>query len=282
MAGRPGNPEKQNVKIFRKFLGINELFARQNNQFACAIQMVIIESVMKAKSSLSPRLASLATGLLIAGSPAAHSQGVVTVNYGGTVSELWGSGNGVANGSVVTGTITYNPSQMAWSSAIDEYVDPYATITETINGTTTTFTGLGAFDSVNSPDSHGNLSDDLFFSWGLNNNDALAITDPVGTISGGDTVANIQTLVNLGLTEAVNYAGGPYYDNSFAVGSDASGANYGGGTLTTFNVVTTPEPSSVALATLGGAGLLALNRVRAGLNRRKDQQKTAIGFNSAM
>jgi hypothetical protein len=237
---------------------------------------------MKAKSPLSSRFSHLATAGLVAGSllatkPAANAQGYVG-QYGGTVSILEGTGNGVPNGATVSGTINYNLSQFAWNSTYDAFIDPYATETETINGTTTSFTGLEAEVILNAPDYNGNPSDTLYLSWGNGYNDGIGTTEPA-ILSGGDTLLNIQTLANLGLTEAVSYGPNDYHDNSFTVGSDASGVNQAGGTLITFQVEATPEPGTLALGGLGAAALAAA-KLRSRI--KQTHARKPVGLNVGM
>jgi hypothetical protein len=67
-------------------------------------------------------------------------------------------------------------------------------------------------------------------------------------------------MLNAGLSGAFPTWG----DSVVNTGYDASGNNGIGGPLTSFQLdpVSTPEPSTIAMGTLGAAGLLALKRMR--------------------
>jgi hypothetical protein len=197
----------------------------------------------------------------------AKAQGVVnaneTIDFSAVANQVYGTGNGFPNGSVITGSITLNPYNLLLlagnSTGGAKYSSSTALVSETINGNTSTYQGIQIVVLPNTSDINNTPADYLGFTWGPNYNDVIGINDPVGA-AGGSSLNSFQTMVTLGLAGAIPVDG----DNGIGTGYDASGNNGIGGSLTSFQLdpVSTPEPSTIAMGTLGAAGLLALRRMR--------------------
>jgi len=215
------------------------------------------------KNKTSRNLASLAVGAaLLAPLPSATGQGMVNVNFGGQVGTTFGTGNGIANNSTVNGTVDFNLYNLLLidgngsTSQASAYRDTNATIGNIIAGNTQTFQGLWVDVFNNVLDPNNQSADGFGLSWGPSFLDQVDIYYPDNTIS-NTSINSFETMLNKGMNGSLSSVG----DTIFFVGFDDNG-NGAQGNLSTFQVVATPEPSTIAMGTLGAAGLLALRRMR--------------------
>jgi len=217
------------------------------------------------RTHLSKSLAGLAAGSMIAGAAllpsSARAQGFInTVNFSGTVNQIFGNGGGVANGSSVSGTINFNSADfllLTYGSVGSTYTNAGATVTVNVNGQVSTYQGINAEVAVNTTDfsSPAVPADSLSIGWGPGGNSGILIYSSLGTVA-NNSAASIAG----GQWWANRIQSNPY-DSTVAVNVDAANINGAQGNLTSY-VQTTPEPSALALGGLGTAGLLVLNRMR--------------------
>lgn len=244
------------------------------------------------RKSLSSRLTKLATagvlaGSLLGASPAAKGQGVVnspqvvpttgTIGWSGTVNELFGTGNGVTLGESANGSVPFNANNLLLiagngsTSGTSFYRDTTDSLTTTVGGITTTTTGFEFGISYESIDYNNTPADILSVSWGYNfSANAIDLYYPLSAAS-DTSLTSVEQLLESGLAGALTYND----DATFNVGYDNSGMNGGQGNLSTFGIVSTPEPSAWALGGLGGVALAA-SRLRRNFKRHGAQKVVAL------
>jgi hypothetical protein len=197
-----------------------------------------------------PFATSVQAGIIINPSP-------IIVDFTGTVTELIGTGNGVPNGALVSGAISFNEFDFAIStgngstSVTSEYEDPQGSVNISINGNVTTFQGLELTVVNNGMDVDGNPADGFSFGWGPGTHDNVFIYYPTAT-EADSSLASAWSMDAMGLTGSLPVNG----DAAFDVNFDSSGADGAYGPLATYNATAVPEPSALALGILGGGFLL--------------------------
>ena len=204
-------------------------------------------------------LATLATGILLAvpifEAKAQSSNQSITIHFGGTVNQIYGTGNGIPIGAMVNGSLTAIPANFALiagngsTTGASEFSDLNATISVTVNGTTTTFQGLQASVLNNTIDnSTFAVSADAFaLSWGPNGADGISVYYPNTTVA-NSSLTSLLTMMNMGLSGALTYTD----DATITVGADSTGMNGVSAPLSTFFAITNYPPAPALGVKLSG------------------------------
>jgi len=177
--------------------------------------------------------------------PAKAQGGVTSVNqtfyFSSTMTRTDGTGNGVAIGTLESGSFTLNIALLQLvgggpNNGAAIYCQTNATAV--VNGTSFENVDVGIANNVT--DISGNNIPSVLFdiSWGPEGNDGIVLYAP-NSIVPDDSINSVQTMLNAGLSAALPYNN----EATLSVGYEASGFDGAWGALTTFG--STPPSSPV-------------------------------------
>ena len=201
---------------------------------------------------------SLLTGSMLMGAillpSSAKGQGTLeTINFGGTVNQIWGT-PGISDGGTVPGSITFNPNNLVLVGGTGLTKASGYTVEGdvTINGSLSSVTlQIDVFHGA--PDINNVSSDGFGLAWGPDDNDGVGNYFPT-SVAPDTTVGSLQTMLNLNPSEGLSG------DNQFDVYANTAQTSLAQGNFTSFSVQSVPEPSTLAFGLLAAGGWLVKRR----------------------
>jgi len=184
----------------------------------------------------------------------AQAQGTLeTVNFSGPINQIYGS-PGVSDGTVVTGSISFNPNSLVLVDGNGSTPASGYTVSGdvTINGSLSPVT-LQVDVFHNMPDQNNISSDGFWFAWGPSDGDGVG-NDFSTSVAPDTTVGSFQTMLNLNPSEGLSG------DNGFDVYANTAQTSVAQGNFSSFSVQSVPEPSTLAFGLMAVGGWLVKRR----------------------